>query len=530
MEDSSPWAADNCLFMISVLEQIFQDHNLLLLALAGVTCLLASQSAFSLFHRAEQAIGRRDLWLAAAAMAMGCGIWATHFVAILSYHSVWPIGFDITLSLLSAVIAVAMSGAALWLARAGKWIAGGVVAGVAIGGMHFSGMAALEGPFLLSWELGFVAASIALGIVLSVAAFRLLSRATSFKGRLLVVGIFVLAICSHHFTAMTAATMTFDPMATAGGTTTLERHSLAITLAVVAAILFGAGLLSALIDNYLAVRHMREAERLRHYVLELETTQKELRATTRDLSVALEAAAASSQAKSQFLAAMSHELRTPLNAILGFSELMTKESLGPVANPTYIDYATQIHSSGTQLLSLINDILDFSKIEAGHLELVDDTLDAARLLNECRSMVASQAQEASISIETDLPDGLISLLADRRRLKQIVLNLLSNAVKFSPKGGNVRLGFMVDEAGARLTVSDTGIGMAPEHITVALDPFGQVDSDLNRKFGGTGLGLPLCKRLAELHGGTLSINSKPGEGTTVTVHLPRERLQLARAA
>ena len=232
----------------------------------------------------------------------------------------------------------------------------------------------------------------------------------------------------------------------------------------------------------------------------------------------------SSRSKSEFLANMSHELRTPLNAIIGFSEALERELFGPVGNPRYREYATDIHDSGVHLLNLINDILDLSKIEAGHFKLHEDETDLdAAVASACR-IVRHRAQQASITIETHLPKPAVSLMADERALKQILINLVSNAVKFSNDCGTVSVDCSVGPAGLCIAVIDRGIGIAEDDIPKALSPFTQLDGTLSRAHEGTGLGLPLAKHMTELHGGNLRIESKPGEGTTVFVELPASRL------
>jgi signal transduction histidine kinase len=227
---------------------------------------------------------------------------------------------------------------------------------------------------------------------------------------------------------------------------------------------------------------------------------------------------------------MSHELRTPLNAIIGFSQLLQSEPLGPLGNERYREYAGDIQDSGTHLLSLINDVLDFSKADAGRLDLQEEELDARHVLDECLRLVAPEAQEAGIAVVTEMQETAPTLLADRRRVKQIALNLLSNALKFTPSGGTLRVKLACDAEGLEISVADNGIGMSPEQIPIALAPFGQVDSRLSRQHEGTGLGLPLCRRFAEAHGGSLTIASALGEGTTVTVRFPLERVKSSRAA
>ncbi|MDO8289689.1 MAG: PAS domain-containing sensor histidine kinase [Parvibaculum sp.] len=232
----------------------------------------------------------------------------------------------------------------------------------------------------------------------------------------------------------------------------------------------------------------------------------------------------SSKSKSEFLANMSHELRTPLNAIIGFSEALERELFGPVGNPRYREYATDIHDSGVHLLNLINDILDLSKIEAGHFKLHEDETDLDSIVASACRIVRHRAQQASINIEIHLPKPAISLTADERALKQILINLVSNAVKFSNDCGTVRVEARVSKDGLRLAVIDNGIGIAPDDIPKALSPFTQLDGTLSRTHEGTGLGLPLAKHMTELHGGSLTIESDLGQGTKVYVDLPASRL------
>lgn len=238
------------------------------------------------------------------------------------------------------------------------------------------------------------------------------------------------------------------------------------------------------------------------------------------LREARDQATESSRSKSQFLANMSHELRAPLNAIIGFSEALERELFGPVGNPRYLEYATDIHDSGVHLLNLINDILDLSKIEAGHFELHEDETDLTEVVASACRIVRHRAQQAAIEIQANLLSPGIRLIADERALKQILINLVSNAVKFSNDRGTVCIEATASGEGLRIAVIDSGIGIAEHDIPKALAPFTQVDGTLSRTHEGTGLGLPLAKHMTELHGGTLSIVSRPGHGTTVFVDLP----------
>ena len=250
-----------------------------------------------------------------------------------------------------------------------------------------------------------------------------------------------------------------------------------------------------------------------------------------DLRASKEEAELASRAKSAFLANMSHELRTPLNAIIGFSEIMQQELLGPLGSPRYHGYVRDIRESGRHLLQIINDILDLSRIEAGQMTLAEEPVDLGRVAVACLRMVDERARAHSLKLATDVPDGLPLVRGDERLLKQILLNLLSNAVKFTMPGGEVRTtASLAGDGWLELAVADDGIGMTPEQIPQALQPFTQVDNALSRRFEGTGLGLPLVKSMVELHGGRLLIDSAVGRGTRVTVRLPPECLVAGRPA
>jgi two-component system cell cycle sensor histidine kinase PleC len=237
------------------------------------------------------------------------------------------------------------------------------------------------------------------------------------------------------------------------------------------------------------------------------------------------AAESANRSKSRFLAVMSHELRTPLNAIIGFSDLMKMQSLGPLRPAKYLEYAEDIHVSGQNLLGVINDILDMAKIEDGKMVLFEEPIDLGEQISAATRFVAERARQGQVALEREITQGLPPLLADQRSVRHILLNLLANAVKFTPGGGRVTVrAERTADRGLALAVADTGIGMSPEHIEIALTPFGQVANEYTRRHDGTGLGLPLVKSLAELHGAAFRIDSTLGTGTTVRIAFPPERV------
>ncbi len=282
-------------------------------------------------------------------------------------------------------------------------------------------------------------------------------------------------------------------------------------------------------DQSIAHVHM-EAERLRDaqgrilYEIGVIQDVTEQRERELELMTAKRTAEIANRTKTQFLANMSHELRTPLNAVIGFSQLIRDQAFGSIGE-RYVTYADDINSSGKMLLALINDILDMSRIEAGQQKLMEEIISVDSAINDCVRMVTSKAADGGVRMIVENKGQLPALRADERALKQILLNLLSNAVKFTPEGGAVTVAAEVTkERGLDIGISDTGIGIAEDVIKDLFLPFRQADASISRRFGGSGLGLAISKKLMELHGGEISIDSRPGSGTRVTLHMPAERV------
>ncbi|MGH6932311.1 MAG: sensor histidine kinase, partial [Dongiaceae bacterium] len=223
------------------------------------------------------------------------------------------------------------------------------------------------------------------------------------------------------------------------------------------------------------------------------------------------------------------ELRTPLNAIIGFSDMLSNELFGPLGSDKYREYVADINRSGAHLLDLINDILDLSKAESGKLELFEEPLDVAATIEKSLLMIRPRAEAAGVKLAQHVAPDLPRLFADECKLVQILLNLLSNSVKFTPTGGRVGVSAARTGHGLRITVEDNGVGIATEDRDKALALFGQIQTAMSRNHAGTGLGLPLTKRLAQLHGANFDLQSELGAGTTVTIEFPASRV-MTRAA
>jgi len=258
----------------------------------------------------------------------------------------------------------------------------------------------------------------------------------------------------------------------------------------------------------------------------LAASRRKMRRMTEELAVALGEKENAYQNLSRFLSGMSHELRTPLNAIIGFSDILSNQRFGLIGNEKYVEYAGDIHASADHLLGVINSILDMAKIQAGQTELGPPTgVSVGELFHLVSRLLAPLSEQRGVELSMRHPENDLGLFGNEQMMRQILINMVSNALKYTPQGGRVTLSSEEGAAGEMaLCIADTGIGMSPGEIRIALQPFGQIENAYNRRQGGTGLGLPLVKAMMELHGGKLRIDSIPGQGTSIRLSFPAERI------
>ncbi|MFN3740209.1 MAG: ATP-binding protein [Thermodesulfovibrionales bacterium] len=262
--------------------------------------------------------------------------------------------------------------------------------------------------------------------------------------------------------------------------------------------------------------------RIRQRTKEIEDAMEGLRQLNKELEIAKVQAEAATRAKSEFLSNMSHELRTPLNSIIGFTDLLLREIPGQL-NETQKEYLTDIIESGKHLLSLIDDILDLSKIEAGRLELELSRFELRELIEGSLLFFKEKSIRHSIRLKKIIDESIGEIEADERKLKQVMLNLLSNAFKFTPDGGSISLEAKRIDSEIMISVEDTGIGISKEDQAKLFQPFQQIEHPLTKKIKGTGLGLYLSKRLVELHGGRIWVESEPGKGSRFSFTIPLKK-------
>jgi signal transduction histidine kinase/CheY-like chemotaxis protein len=487
--------------MLQVFDILVQhDPRLALLAL-GV-CLLASYTSFSMMTRLY-APRSRFPWVVATSVVTGCGAWATHSIALLAFNSGVATSYDVGVTVLSGVIAVAGCGVGYYVARASERMAlGGALVGFAIGAMHYVGMMGVAFQGHVQGDILYFETAILTGASFGAAALSRAQLMPDLRGRVMGALLLTAGICGTQVIGIAGLTIVPDATITIPHDT-LALVWFAIALTAVVLLILGLGVVGNLVDQHI----------------------QEIEVAKRNLESTLRAAEAANRAKSEFIATMSHELRTPLNAVIGFSEIMVNETYGPLGHKNYKEYVSDIHDSGSHLLRIINDILDVSKAEAGNLTLAEGEVDCGELIRTSCRLFRPRLQNSELTLDLRLQGRLPILQADARMVKQIILNLMANAVKFTPPGGHIAIEVEADhDSGLLITISDTGVGIAREDLDRVRQPFVQVDSQLNRRHEGTGLGLPLVDIMMRQHGGTFELHSEQGKGTTARVRFPASRL------
>jgi len=486
--------------MLRVYNTIFEHHDLQLAALAGLVCLLACYTAFSVMTRLH--VRRAGYpWAIASAAVTGCGAWAAHSIALLAFAPGVPVAYDARTMVLAAAVAVAGSGIGFCIARDTEQMAlGGAIVGFALSAMHYIGLAALKFQAQTHREVLYDCVAVLIGASFGAAA---LSRATltpDFRGRAAAAIMLTLGIVGTYVFGMAGVTLIPDPnISIPQDSQTIVWFAIALTAVVL--LIVGLGIFGVLLDQYF----------------------QEIDAQKRELENALQLADAASRSKTKFLSTMSHELRSPLNVIIGFSELLKKQPHGRRVEqlPEYVD---TILSSGVHLLRLVNDILDISRFDLGQLHLNEEIVNIDECIKDCLNVNWPEAEKAGVRLIASVEKGLPRLNGDSRRIGQVLTNIISNGIRFTARGGEVQVSAFQKDGRLALRVADTGIGMPAQDIPKALERFGQLDSELNRKYDGAGLGLPLARNLMELHGGALHIESEPGVGTIVNALFPASRV------
>ncbi|KAM3098593.1 MHYT domain-containing protein [Phormidesmis sp. 146-35] len=506
---------------------ITTDFRLLIMSV--VVSIIGSYTGLDMAQQIALSQGQaRRWWLIGGGLTLGISIWAMHFTAMLADQYPIPVRYDLRIVLFAIVVAGLGATLGLWMISRQKelgwlpWLLGSTFIGTTIAAMHYLSMTSLRLAADQIYDPGRVVISCVVSIVTSMAALRLTFSphlALSFHQCLrTVISALIMggAISGMHYIGMGA--LCFRARAiVVSQVGTIDRSLLTIVIGIAALLVLTLALMASFFGRRLSaelvlVATLRQTE---------ERLEQLVFLRTQELEKEKQASEAANAMKSAFLANMSHELRTPLTSIIGFSSVLLKQIFGSL-NDRQVEYLQRISSAGHQLLDLINDLLDLSKIEAGREELLLETLSVEEVCQTCWTIVRDQAAQKGLEFSYTISPNVSTCVADKRRLVQILLNLLSNAIKFTDLGS---VTMRVDRLDAfiEFAVIDTGIGISEAEQAVLFQPFQQLDVGLDRKYEGTGLGLALSQRLAQLHGGKIILRSQPGEGSCFTLLLPEKK-------
>ncbi|MEK9967915.1 MAG: MHYT domain-containing protein [Ferrovibrio sp.] len=515
-------AADTAFLSIPLTES-YQPE---LVALSLAVIFFAGFTALTLAGRFQTSSGQtRFGWLLGSAIALGGGIWSMHFVAMLSFDMGMPVRYAPGLTVVSFLVAVAVValGLAIVAVRPGNrtcLLLAGVIAGLGVSAMHYTGMAAMQMGATIRWDTPLVVLSVLIGIAASSAALWLSFNSRSVRVKLGASVLMTAAVAGMHYTGMAAASYipVHGALDTIGG---LSSEILAVAVASASFLILFLALLAAMFDETLANRAQAEAMRLRNMNEQLESMVAK---RTVELLREKQRAVRASNAKTDFLASMSHELRTPLNAVIGYSEILMEEAEERDDGSARGDLE-KIHTAGKHILALINDILDLSKIEAGKMELSVDRTQLKDLIDDslavCRRLLEANNNRCTVVHNS----AVLQMDTDVTKLRQAIINLLGNAAKFTNNGEvtiETRSIRQDDADWISITVRDTGVGIAPEFQADVFEDFHRGDSNTARHHGGTGLGLALSQRLVRLLGGDITLVSAVGQGAAFTIRVPAQ--------
>lgn len=467
----------------------------------------------------------RRWWLIGSGLTLGLTVWAMHFTAILAHKLPISVSYDFQLVLVSMLLTIVASGVGFFfvtrqpllhwlpLSAASVCVGGGIIA------MHFIAMSSMQlaAKAFYDWKLVLLSGVVAIAPTFAVLWITFSRRIESNipesvrkLGSAVIMGI---AICGMHYISMAGVSFRAIFLATTK-ISIVDNKFLSVFLAITALSILTLALLASFFGRRLSVE-LAVTAIMRQNEVRLEQLVKQ---RTEELETQQLIAEAANQAKTEFLANMSHELRTPLTSIIGMSSLLDKQIFGSL-NDKQQQYVSIISTCSYQLLDLINDLLDLAKIEAGREELNLEAIAIEEVCQNCLSLIRQQAINRGLQLKLVIETDLIICIADKRRLKQILLNLLSNAIKFTDAGSitlsvNKGLGYL------QFAVIDTGIGISQEGLGDLFQPFQQLDGSINRKYEGTGLGLALTRNLAQLHGGDITVESELRCGSCFTFLLP----------